>query len=100
MKWISVNDKLPEPKTLNDWYDICNEGLHNKNLVLVIGRFQNENGKVKIEIRPAMYVYNDDDDVYEWYGTGICNEVLFWCNIPELPNANLITVKGVETSPW
>lgn len=111
MEWINVNERLPEPTIWSEWVkefdgideDAPKDFIPKQHEVLVITRIKHtilddednikhEYSEIVIEI--AMYIYDDRNNTYSWHG--IHGEILFWAEIPEYPDVDLLTVKGMK----
>lgn len=112
MEWIDVNERLPEPIIWSELVkevdeideDTPSDFIQKQRDILVITRIKHsvlddedniQHEYSEIAIKFAMYVYDDVRYTYSWYGT--YGEILFWAEIPEYPDVDLMEVKGLNT---
>lgn len=100
MEWIDVNEMLPNAVTENEWYDNEPYIKHCNNLVLAVIRergISNKNSEefLRLYVRPVMHIYSEWEKDYVWCGVNSYEEVLFWSEIPNIPNVDYINAQGV-----
>lgn len=101
MEWIDVNERLPEPVLLSEWDNDIQNCVPQRQYVLVLTRemrlSQDYQQYSVIIMRLAIYLYDEKRNEYGWYGinTNDC-DILFWSKIPDYPDVDLMTVKGLN----
>lgn len=101
MKWIDVNEKLPEPVLLSEWDNDIRSRVPQKHYVLVLAKETRLSQKYEqyyvITMKLAIYLYDEKTQECGWYGINIDDcEILFWTKIPEYPDIDLMAVKGLK----